>query len=228
MEPCPRRPGLSSSNSSARTYNPENQTSLPADSRPAFCSRSPLASASRSSSASRPELDWLRPAADDEVIGIVHDVRFPTLLVPEFLPPQHEPSHVQIAEQGTDRRPLWSTSTFVPIARTPTFVPTLVGFLDRSFQPHLDQMQHHSIDDPASHRLQKLGVRNIVKVTAEIRINDLPMTRVDQLVGVLYCVQCAAVRPIGVLLRLQVGLEDRFEYEHGRRLHNPIPDCRYA
>jgi len=32
--------------------------------------------------------------ADDEVIGIVHDVRFPTLLVPEFLPPQHEPSHV--------------------------------------------------------------------------------------------------------------------------------------
>jgi hypothetical protein len=51
--------------------------------------------------------------------------------VPEFLPTQHEPSHVQIAEQRTDRRPLWSTSTFVPIARTPTFVPTLVGFLDR-------------------------------------------------------------------------------------------------
>src|SRR6202165_5358254 len=40
--------------------------------------------------------------ADDEVIGIVHDVRFPTLLVPEFLPPQHEPSHVQIAEHRTD------------------------------------------------------------------------------------------------------------------------------
>src|ERR1019366_8913835 len=60
--------------------------------------------------------------ADDEVVGIVHDVRLPTLLVPEFLPPQHEPSHVQIAEQRTDRRPLWSTSTFVPIARTPTFV----------------------------------------------------------------------------------------------------------
>src|SRR5229473_1615383 len=40
--------------------------------------------------------------ADDEIIGIVHDVRFPTLLVPEFLPTQHEPSHVQIAEQRTD------------------------------------------------------------------------------------------------------------------------------
>src|SRR5438876_530149 len=57
--------------------------------------------------------------ADDEVIGIVHDVRSPTLFVPEFLPPQHEPSHVQITEQRTDRRSLRRTPTFVPIARTP-------------------------------------------------------------------------------------------------------------
>src|SRR5439155_18662042 len=91
--------------------------------------------------------------ADDKLIGIVHDVRFPTLLVPEFLPPQHKPSNVQIAEQRTDRRPLGGTSTFVPIARTPMFVPTLVGFLDRGFQPHLDQMQHRPIDDSASYRL---------------------------------------------------------------------------
>src|SRR5450631_973990 len=67
------------------------------------------------------------PTADDEVIGIVHDVRFPTLLVPELLPPQHEPSHVQIAEQRTDRRPLWSTSTLVPIAPAPMLVPTIDG-----------------------------------------------------------------------------------------------------
>src|ERR1700674_3707336 len=96
--------------------------------------------------------------ADDEVIGIVHDVRFPTLLVPEFLPPQHEPSHVQIAEQRTDRRPLRRTPTLVPIARTPMYVPTLVSFFDRGFQPHLDQMQHRSVDDPASYRPHKLGV----------------------------------------------------------------------
>ena len=69
---------------------------------------------------------------------------------------------------------------------------------------------------------------NAVKVTAEISINDLSMSRFDQLVNVLYCVQCAAVCPIGILFRLQVGLEDRFENQHGRRLHNPIPDCWYA
>ena len=34
--------------------------------------------------------------------------------MPEFLPPQHEPSHVQIAEQRTDRRSLRRPSTFVP------------------------------------------------------------------------------------------------------------------
>jgi hypothetical protein len=86
-------------------------------------------------------------------------------------------------------------------------------------------MQHRSIDDPASYRLDKLGVWNTVKVTAEISINDLPMSGVDQPVDVLYCVQCAAVCPIGILFRLQVGLKYRFENQHGCRLHNPISDC---
>jgi hypothetical protein len=65
-----------------------------------------------------------------------------------------------------------------------------------------------------------------IQVAAEIRINDLSMTRIDQLVDVLYCVQRAAVCSVGILFRRQVGLEDRFEYQHGRSLHNPIPDCR--
>src|SRR5215472_645856 len=80
----------------------------------------------------------LRPnsTTDDKIIGIVHDVSFPTLLVPEFLPPQHEPSHVQIAEQGADRRSLRRPPTFVPVARTSMFVPALVGLFYRSLQPH--------------------------------------------------------------------------------------------
>src|SRR5262249_10133015 len=77
----------------------------------------------------------LRPnsTANDKIIGIVHDVSFPTLFVPEFLPSQHEPSHVQVAKQRADRRPLWSAPTFVPIACTPTFISTLVSFIDGSF-----------------------------------------------------------------------------------------------
>jgi hypothetical protein len=41
--------------------------------------------------------------ADDQVIGIVHGARFPRLLVPEFLPPLHEPWHVQAGLED------WST-----------------------------------------------------------------------------------------------------------------------
>jgi hypothetical protein len=52
------------------------------------------------------------------------------------------------------------------------------------------------------------------------------MTGVDQLVDVPYGIQCAVVWSIGILFRLQVGLEDRFEYQHRRRLHNPITDSR--
>jgi hypothetical protein len=128
--------------------------------------------------------------------------------------------------QRADRRPLWRPSTFVPIARTSMFVSPLVGFFDRSLQPHLDQMQHRSIDDPASYRLHQLGMWNTIEVAAEIRIDNLSMSGVDQLVDVLHCVQRAAVCSIGMLFRLQVSLEDRFENQHRRRLHNPISDCR--
>ena len=41
---------------------------------------------------------------------------------------------------------------------------------------------------------------------------------------VFYSVQCTAALPIGVLFRLQVGLENRFEHQDCRRFHCPIPD----
>jgi len=50
------------------------------------------------------------------------------------------------------------------------------------------------------------------------------MARVDQLVDVSYGVQCTAVFAIGILFRLQIGLEYRFENQYRRRLHCPIPD----
>src|SRR5499427_7796778 len=177
MGTCQDRRGPSSSSSTARTCTPGSRTSLPADNRPAFCFRSPSASASPSSPASpsvpvahqfdssRQCLLRTSSTADDQVISIVHDVRLPTLLVPKFPPPQHESSHVQITEQGTDRRSLRRPSTFVPIARTSTFISTLVGFFDWGFQPHLDQMQHGSVDDPASDRLHQLGMWNTIEGT---------------------------------------------------------------
>src|SRR6516162_3316294 len=67
-----------------------------------------------------------------------------------------------------------------------------------------------------------------IEVGTEICVYDFSMASVNQLVNVSYCVQCAAVSPIGVLFRLQVGLRYRFENQHGCRLHNPISDCGHS
>jgi hypothetical protein len=69
-------------------------------------------------------------------------------------------------------------------------------------------MNHGAVDDPASHRLEKLGVRKKIRIGGNIRINNLSMSSVDQLMDVSRCVQCAAVAPIGILFRLKIGLED--------------------
>jgi len=106
-------------------------------------------------------------------------------------------------------------------------VSSLVGFFDRSFQPHLDQVQHRSIDDPSRYRPHKIGVGNAIEVAAEISVDNLSMAAVEQLVDVPHGIQCAAVCPIGILFRLQIGLEYRFEYQHCRRLRDPIFDRWY-
>src|SRR5256884_9314167 len=79
---------------------------------------------------------------------------------------QHETTHVQVAEQRADRSSLWGSPSFIPIARTPMLIPFLVGLFNRSFQPHLNQMQHRSVDDPPSHRLHQVDVRNTIEVAA--------------------------------------------------------------
>jgi hypothetical protein len=68
---------------------------------------------------------------------------------------------------------------------------------------------------------------NAIEVAVEIRIYNLLMASVHQQVDMPHCVQRAAVCPIGILLRLQVGFENRLEHQHCCRLHNPIPDCWY-
>src|SRR5271157_2564783 len=52
-------------------------------------------------------------------------------------------------------------------------------------------------------------MRNAIEVAAYIRVNDLSMTSVNQLVDMPYGIQCAAVPPIGILFQLQVGLPSR-------------------
>ena len=85
-----------------------------------------------------PSLCSFPTTADHEVVRVVDNARLKALLVPELPPPQHEPSHVDIAQQRAKRSSLRSSPSVIPIARTPMFIPFLVGLFNRSFQPHLD------------------------------------------------------------------------------------------
>ena len=66
----------------------------------------------------------------------------------------------------------------------------------------------------------------MIEVTGQIRIDHLPMPRSQQCPNVLDRVQRTAFLPVGILFRLQVGFENRFENQHGSRHHDTILDCR--
>jgi hypothetical protein len=61
-------------------------------------------------------------------------------------------------DKRADRRSLRRSSTFIPVARIPMLLPSLIRFFDWRRQPHLDQMKHGTIEDPAGHRLEEVGV----------------------------------------------------------------------
>ena len=62
----------------------------------------------------------------------------------------------------------------------------------------------------------------MIEVARQIRVDYLPMMRVQQCGDLRNSVQRTAIRAIGVLFRLQIGLEDRFENQHCRRHHDTI------
>jgi hypothetical protein len=89
-------------------------------------------------------------------------------------------------------------------------------------------MQHGSIDHPTSYRLKKLGMRSTIEMATEVCVNNFLMASLDQLVDSIHRVQRAAVSPIGVLFRLQIGLEDGFENQNCRHFRRPIPDSGHS
>jgi hypothetical protein len=52
-------------------------------------------------------------------------------------------------------------------------------------------------------------MRNAAKVVGKVRVYNVPISHVEQAVNALLRVMRVAARPVRILLRLQVGLEDR-------------------
>ena len=66
-------------------------------------------------------------------------------------------------------------------------------------------------------------MRNLAEVVGQIAIDHLVMPPVQEAVNASYRVMGAPLRPVGVLLRLQVGFEYRLKHEQGRCLRHPVP-----
>ena len=106
----------------------------------------------------------------------------------------------------------------------PSVVSPLIGLFYRRLQPLLDQVQHRLVADTSGHRFHQFAMRDRIKVPAQVRIDYLGMPRVQQRVYLPNGIVGALPRPVRILLRLEIGLEDWLKYQHCRHLHHSITD----
>src|SRR5260370_102795 len=111
-------------------------------------------------------------AKDHKVIGIVDDSSVKSLTPFGDPPVLQKAIHIDVGKQWADH-PTLRSPTGVLLASCPMPPSLLIPLLCRNLQPHLDQMQHVPIDDSPSHTLQQFGVRNVVKVFGQIRVDYL-------------------------------------------------------
>ena len=129
--------------------------------------------------------------------------------MPQHLPTQYKPPHVNITEQRGEGCPLRDASLFVPCFCRATLTASAILFLDGHHDPLFDQMEHMPVADASRHRGQQFRMRNAAKVVGQVGIYDVPISRVEQAVNVTHRVMRVAPLPVRILFRLQVGLEDR-------------------
>ena len=95
-------------------------------------------------------------------------------------------------------------------------------------------MQHVLVDDPLRHALQKLGVRNRVKVLGQIGVNYIRIAFTKQLMHFLDCVLRAPLRPVPIGIGFEIRLAggrvettlDRLDQQFCGGLHYPVPNSR--
>ena len=162
-------------------------------------------------------------AKDDDVIGVVDDVRLEPLGMPQHLPAHYEATHVQVAQQRRHRRPLRGP---LPLPTRPVRAAgaaSPVVFLDRHLQPRLHPSQHPPVTYPAGDAVEQFGVRSLAEVVRQIRVHSLAVARIDQPMRLIERIVCASPWPIGVLLRGQVRFDYRRQHQQRRRLRHPGP-----
>ena len=103
-----------------------------------------------------------------------------------------------------------------------------IRLLDRRLQPHLEQLKHLSIDDPASNRLHQLLMRYRLEIRLQIRVDNIRLATAKQLVDLLNRILGPTLRSKAISLGFEISLENRFDHKLGRGLNYPVPDRRNA
>src|SRR5712672_3184446 len=101
------------------------------------------------------------------------------------------------------------------------------ALLARSFQHDLQKVHDVRVINPLCHFFQQPVVPDIVKVGSQVKVEDARLPLDNCLGYSLDRVMCCPLGPISKRSRLEIRLEDRFEYELERALHHPVPDRRY-
>ena len=138
-----------------------------------------------------------------------------------------EAVHVDVGKQrARDTALRRAASAALAAAHAPFSVA--IPFLDRRFQPQLDQPQHVPVDDASGHRFEEVRVRNRVEVFRQIGVYHVGVAPAHEPVHFLDRVGRTTCGPIAIGTVLEVRLEDRFQNELGGGLNHPIPDRRDA
>ena len=115
---------------------------------------------------------------------------------------------VEVTEQGRDYSALWN------------------ALLARSLQHNLQKVHDVRVVYPLRHFRQQPVVPNIVKVGAQINVED-PRLPPDYCLGnSLDRIMSCPLGTISKRSRLEIRLEDRLEYELERALHHSVTDRR--
>src|SRR5271165_7213553 len=177
----------------------------------------------------RPRQSLLRAAAaeDDEVVGVRDDVSPERFAASAETPMLQEAVHVDVGEQGA-RDPALRRAALAGLAAAHAPRPVAVPPLDRSLQPHLDQMQHMPVDDAPGHRFEEVRMRDRVEIFRQIGVYHVGVAPADQPVRFLDRIDRAATRAIAIGVVLEVRLEDRLQHDLDGSLNHPIPNRRDA
>ena len=94
------------------------------------------------------------------------------------------------------------------------------------FQHDLQQVHHVWVIHPPCHLGQQPVMPDVVKIAAQVDVYDACLVLNNCLRHPVDRFMSCPLGTISKRARLEVGLEDRLQYELERTLHNPIPDRR--